>query len=211
MLQTKDLTSSLLNNMTSLNSLSLANSARPPPGQGATMSAFPASNPMVGSMGAPVSNGFNPPMGFQTGGMGMAPAGPSFYGGMASTTSAPNFVALAQNQASTGLNSKPPDMSALDSLFTASKPKVALNQMGPKTTPGANTPWLSQFSPAQNAQTQMPGMAAGMGGMSSGFGMQANPFFSPQNFSQAAATPTTNPSGVKQSASVNSDLKDLFG
>uniref|UniRef100_A0A3Q3A9J7 SCY1 like pseudokinase 2 n=1 Tax=Kryptolebias marmoratus TaxID=37003 RepID=A0A3Q3A9J7_KRYMA len=204
--QTKDLTSSLLNNMTSLNSLSLANSARPPPVQGTTMSAFPASSPMVGSMGASVSNGFNSPMGFQTGGMGMAmvPAGPGFYGGMASTTSAPNFGALAQNQAPAGPTSKAPDMSALDSLFTASKPKVALNQMGPKATPGAGTPWLSQFAPAQNAQTQM-------GGMPSGFGMQANPFFSPQNFSQPAAAPTANPGGVKQSASVNSDLKDLFG
>lgn len=138
----------------------------------------------------------------------MGPAGPGFYGGMASTTSAPNFGALAQNQA--GQTSKPTDMSALDSLFTASKPRVALNQMGPKATPGATTPWLSPFGSAQNAQTQMQGVTGGMGGMSSGFGMQANPFFSPQNFAQPAA-PTMNPSGVKQSASVNNDLKDLFG
>lgn len=209
MLQTKDLTSSLHNNMASLNSLSLVNSARPTPVQGATMSAFPASNPLIGSMRPPVSNGFSSPVGFQTGGMG--PAGPGFYGGMASTTSAPNFGALTQNQLPPGQTSKPTDMSALDSLFTSSKPKVALNHMGPKATPGANTPWLSPFGSAHHAQTQMQGVTVGMGGMPSGFGMQANPFFSPQNFAQPAAAPTTNPSGVKHSTSVNNDLKDLFG
>uniref|UniRef100_A0A1A7Z220 SCY1-like 2 n=1 Tax=Iconisemion striatum TaxID=60296 RepID=A0A1A7Z220_9TELE len=200
--QTKDLTSSLINNMTSL---SLAGSPRPPPVQGSTMSAFPSSSPMVGSMGAPVSNGFNPAMGFQTAGMGMGPSGPGFYGGMASTTSTPNFGALTQGPA--GQSGKPPDMSALDSLFTPNKPKVSLVQMAP---PGANSAWLSQFGSAQNAQSPMQGVSVGMGGMSSGFGMQANPFFSPQNFSQPAA-PNMNPTGVKQSASVNNDLKDLFG
>uniref|UniRef100_A0A1A8I267 SCY1-like 2 n=1 Tax=Nothobranchius kuhntae TaxID=321403 RepID=A0A1A8I267_NOTKU len=207
--QTKDLTSSLMNNMTSL---SLAGSARPPPVQGSTMSAFPSSSPMAGSMGAPVSNGFNPAMGFQTAsvgmGMGMGPSGPGFYGGMASTTSTPNFGALTQG--AVGQSGKPPDMSALDSLFTPNKPKVPLKQMGPIAPPGANTAWLSQFGSAQNAQTPMQGVSVGMGGMSSGFGMQANPFFSPQNFSQPAA-PIMNPTGVKQSSSVNNDLKDLFG
>nr|XP_015815503.2 SCY1-like protein 2 isoform X1 [Nothobranchius furzeri] len=207
--QTKDLTSSLMNNMTSL---SLAGSARPPPVQGSTMSAFPSSSPMAGSMGAPVSNGFNPAMGFQTAsvgmGMGMGPSGPGFYGGMASTTSTPNFGALTQG--AVGQSGKPPDMSALDSLFTPNKPKVPLKQMGPIAPPGANTAWLSQFGSAQNAQTPMQGVSVGLGGMSSGFGMQANPFFSPQNFSQPAA-PSMNPTGVKQSSSVNNDLKDLFG
>uniref|UniRef100_A0A8P4KG68 SCY1 like pseudokinase 2 n=1 Tax=Dicentrarchus labrax TaxID=13489 RepID=A0A8P4KG68_DICLA len=93
---TKDLTSSLLNNMTSLNNMSLANTARPAPVQGTTIAAFPSSSPMLGPMGAPVSNGFNPPMAFQTGGMGMGmrPTGPGLYGGMATTTSTPNFGAL---------------------------------------------------------------------------------------------------------------------
>ncbi|XP_042367403.1 SCY1-like protein 2 isoform X2 [Plectropomus leopardus] len=213
--KTKDLTSSLLNNMTSLNSLSLANTARPAPVQGTTMSAFPSSGPMVGSMGAPVSNGFNPTMGFQTGGMGMGmgmrPAGPGLYGGMATTTSTPNFGALTQNQGPIGQTNKAPDMSALDSLFSPSQPKVTLNQMGPKPTAGTNTPWISQFGSAQNAQTQMQGAPVGMGGVPSGFGMQANPFFSPQNFSQPAAAASMNQSGIKQSASVNNDLKDLFG
>uniref|UniRef100_A0A3Q1AX17 Protein kinase domain-containing protein n=1 Tax=Amphiprion ocellaris TaxID=80972 RepID=A0A3Q1AX17_AMPOC len=174
---------------------------------------FPSTTPMVGSMGAPVSNGFNQTMGFQTGamGMGMRPPGPGLYGGMATTTSTPNFGALAQNHGLAGQSNKAPDMSALDSLFTPNKPKVTLNQMGPNPTPGASTPWLSQFGPPQNAQTPMQGVPVGMGGVPSGFGMQANPFFSPQNFSQPAAAPSMNPSGIKHSASVNNDLKDLFG
>ncbi|XP_069020908.1 SCY1-like protein 2 isoform X1 [Embiotoca jacksoni] len=205
--QTKDLTSSLLNSMASL---SLGNAARPAPAQASTISAYPSTGPMVGSVGAPVSNGFNPPMGFQTGGMAMAmrPAGPGLYGGMATTTSTPNFAALAQSQGQAG---KAADMSALDNLFTPNRPKVTLNQMGPKAPPGSNTPWLGQFGSAQNAQTQMQGVPVSMGAVPSGFGMQANPFFSPQNFSQPAATPSMNPSAIKHSASVNSDLKDLFG
>ncbi|KAM9328182.1 SCY1-like protein 2 isoform 2-T2 [Pholidichthys leucotaenia] len=211
--QTKDLTSSLLNNMTSLNSLSLAKTVRPAPTQGTALSAFPTSTPVVGSMGTPVSNGFNPPIGFQAGGMGMGmrPTGPGLYGGMTNTTSTPNFGAFAQNQGPTGQTNKAPDMSALDSLFTHNKPKVTLNQMGPNTAAGANNAWLSQFGSAQNTQPQMQGMAAGMGGVSSGFGMQANPFFSPQNFSQPAVSPSMNPSGIKHSTSANNDLNDLFG
>uniref|UniRef100_A0A667YT96 SCY1 like pseudokinase 2 n=1 Tax=Myripristis murdjan TaxID=586833 RepID=A0A667YT96_9TELE len=212
--QAKDLTSSLLNSMTSLNNLSLANTARPAAVQGTTISAFPSSSPMVGSMGAPVSNGFNPVMGFQAGGMGMSmrPTGPGLYGGMATTTSTPNFGALTQNQASLGQTSKAPDMSALDNLFTPNKPKVTLNQMGPKANPGTSSPWLNQFGSAQNTQTaQLQGAPLAMGGVSTGFGMQANPFFSPQNFSQPAAASSMNQGGLKQSASVNNDLKDLFG
>lgn len=191
----------------------MANTARPAPVQGTTIAAFPSSSPMLGPMGVPVSNGFNTSMGFQTGGMGMGmrPAGPGLYGGMATTTSTPNFGALMQNQGSIGQTNKAPDMSALDSLFTPSQPKVTLNQMTPKATPGTNTPWLNQFGSPQNAQTPMQGASAGMGGAPSGFGMQANPFFSPQNFSQPAAAPSLNQSGVKHSASVNNDLKDLFG
>uniref|UniRef100_A0A8C2XNE7 Protein kinase domain-containing protein n=1 Tax=Cyclopterus lumpus TaxID=8103 RepID=A0A8C2XNE7_CYCLU len=212
---TKDLTSSLLNSMASLNSMSLANTARPAPVHGTTVSTFPSSSPMMGSMGAPVSNGFNPPMGFQTGGMGMGmrPTGPGHYGGMASTTSTPNFGALTQSQGPIGQTHKAPDLSALDSLFTPNQTKVTLSQMGPKASPGTNTPWLNQYGSAPNAQTpmQMQGAPVGMGGVPSGFGMQANPFFSPQNFSQPAAAPSPNQSGIKHSASVNNDLKDLFG
>ncbi|KAK7886127.1 hypothetical protein WMY93_025748 [Mugilogobius chulae] len=207
--QTKDLTSSLLNNMTSLNSMSLANTPRPGPVQGSTMSTFPAPNPMVGSMGAAISNGFNTSMGFQAGGMGMGmqPQGPGLYGGMATTTSTPNFVALTQNQGQMGQANKAPDMSALDNLFTSNKPKVSLNQMGPKPGPAStnSSPWSNQFTAGHN--TSMQAAPAGMGS----FGMQANPFFSPQNFSQPAVSSGVNQSAIKQSTSVNNDLKDLFG
>lgn len=212
LLQTKDLTSSLLNSMTSLSAMSLANTARPAPAHGAgAISTFPSAGPMMGSMGGPVSNGFNAPMGFQAGAMGMRPTGPGLYGGMATATSTPNFGALPQSQGPIGQTNKAPDLSALDSLFTPNQTKVTLNQMGPKAGPGpgaANAPWLNQFGSAQNAQTQVQGAAGAMGGVPSGFGMQANPFFSPQNFSQPA---NLNQSGIKHSASVNNDLKDLFG
>uniref|UniRef100_A0A8C7QZH3 Protein kinase domain-containing protein n=1 Tax=Oncorhynchus mykiss TaxID=8022 RepID=A0A8C7QZH3_ONCMY len=203
----KDLTSCLLNNMTSLGSLSLTSPPRPGLIQGSTISAYPSTTPM-GSM---ASNGYNPTMGFQTGGQGMRPPGPGLYGGMATTTSTPNFGALTHNQGSTNT----PDMSALDSLFTSNKPKVSLNQMAPpKLTPGTTaTPWLNQFGSAQPSQTApMQGAPLVMGGVTSGFGMQANPFFSPQNFSQPTAAPVMNAGGgLRHSLSVNNDLKDLFG
>lgn len=191
--------------MTSLNNLSLNSGPR-----GTISSAFP-SGPSMGGMGTmgPVSNGFNTPMGFQTGamGMGMRPSTPALYGGMATTTSTPNFSALAHNQ------NKPAgaDMSALDSLFTPGKPKVSMNQMAPKpvAVPAAPSPWLSQFGAGQPSQTA-PMPAAPMG-MQGGFGMQANPFFNPQNFSQPVPAPAMNAGAMKQSASVNNDLKDLFG
>ncbi|KAK9976118.1 hypothetical protein ABG768_021324 [Culter alburnus] len=214
--QAKDLTSSLLNNMTSLNNLALTSGTRTMPMQGGTISStFPAA-PTMGGMGTMgVSNGFNSPMGFQTGsmGMGMRPATPGLYGGMATTTSAPNFSALTQNQ-NQNQSGKPPDMSALDSLFTSSKPKVSLNQMAPKPAQGttAPAPWLSQFGtgqPSQTAPIQATPMA--MTGVQGGFGMQANPFFNPQNFSQPVASSTMNTGMMKQSASVNNDFKDLFG
>ncbi|XP_061662993.1 SCY1-like protein 2 [Syngnathoides biaculeatus] len=158
----KDLTSSLLTNMASLNSMSLAGPA------------FPSSSGV-----APVSNGFFPAM-------SMRPV----YSGMANAASTPNFGTLAQNHGQM-------NMSALDNLFTPNKPKVSLNQMAP----GAGSPWLGQFSsPVQNAQPAAPAAA---------FGMQANPFFSPQNFSQTAGG--ANQSALKHSTSANNDLKDLFG
>ncbi|XP_029969704.1 SCY1-like protein 2 isoform X2 [Salarias fasciatus] len=213
--QTKDLTSSLLTNMTSLNSLSLAGGARGgggAPAQGSALSAFPSSGAMVGSMVPPVANGFSSAMGFPAGGLGMGvrPAAPGLYGGMATATSTPNFGALTQNQGPPG---RAPDMSALDSLFTPNKPKVTLNQMGPRPPAAAagGGAWLGQFGSAQSAQTGAGGVAMGLGAGQGGFGMQANPFFSPQNFSQPAGAPAVNPGGVKHSTSVNNDLKDLFG
>lgn len=214
--QAKDLTSSLLNSMTSLNNLALNSGPRTMPMQGGTISStFPAAPTMggMGTMGA--SNGFNSPMGFQTGGMVMAmrPATPGLYGGMATTTSAPNFSALTQNQ-NQNQPGKPPDMSALDSLFASNKPKVSLNQMAPKPVQGttAPSPWLNQFGTGQPSQTApIQATPMGMTGVQGGFGMQANPFFNPQNFSQPVASSTVNTGVMKQSASVNNDFKDLFG
>ncbi|XP_030629513.1 SCY1-like protein 2 [Chanos chanos] len=209
--QAKDLTSSLLNNMTSLSNLSMSSGPKP----GAPMSSGFSSGPTMGNMSTmgSVSNGFNSPMGFQTGsmGVGMRPATPSLYGGMATTTSTPNFSALTQNQ---NQQNKPPDMSALDSLFTPNKPKVSLNQMASKPVPGTtvSSPWLSQFGTGQQPQSApLQGAPMGMAGVHGGFGMQANPFFNPQNFSQSSVTPAMNQGGLKQSTSVNNDLKDLFG
>ncbi|KAJ3612211.1 hypothetical protein NHX12_020487 [Muraenolepis orangiensis] len=211
--QAKDLTSSLLQNKTSLNSLSLANAPQPAPLQASAMSAFPS--PMMGSMGAPVSNGFNPTMGFPAAGMGMGMCspGPGLYGGMATTSSTPNFSTLTQNQGALGQTNKTPNMSALDNLFTANRPKTTLHQLGSNVLPAANnTPWANQFGPGQANQTApVQGVPLGMGGVPSGFGMQANPFFSPQNFSQPSTAPSVNQAAVKHSASVDNDLKDLFG
>ncbi|KAK2832448.1 hypothetical protein Q7C36_015910 [Tachysurus vachellii] len=210
--QAKDLTSSLLNNMNSLNSLSLSSGSRTAPMQTGTLSSGFSSTPTMAGMGtlAPISNGFNSPMGFQTAGMGMQTTAPGVYGGMASTNSTPNFNALSQNQ---NQSSKPADMSALDSLFSANKPKVSLNQMVPKPATGAApSPWINQLGAGQPSQTApMQALPMGMTGVQGGFGMQANPFFSPQNFSQPAAAPTMNTGMLKQSMSVNNDLKDLFG
>ncbi|TRY58406.1 hypothetical protein DNTS_018489 [Danionella cerebrum] len=207
--QAKDLTSSLLNNMTSLNNMSLNSGSRTMPMQGGAMASTFLSGPTIGGMGTMgVSNGFNTTVGFQTGGMGMRPVTPALYGGMATTTSTPNFGSITQNQNQAG---RPPDMSALDSLFSSNKPKVSLNQMAPKPALGGTTPspWLSQFDkgqPSQNVPIQATPM--GIAGAQGGFGMQANPFFNPQNFTQS---PAVNTGTMKQSASFNNDLKDLFG
>ncbi|KPP69786.1 SCY1-like protein 2-like [Scleropages formosus] len=212
--QTKDLTSSLMTNMTSLSNLSLSSGPRPGLGQGGAVSAGFASGPLMGSMGSmgTVSNGFNSGMNLAS--AGIRPSGPGVYGGMATTTSTPNFTSLTQNQGLSQPN-KAPDMSTLDSLFGPQKPKVSLNQMvsksAPVTGPVAPSPWVNQFG-AQPAPQVNP-MA--MAGASGGFGMQANPFFSPQNFSQSITTPMATPAAntgvLRQSASVNNDLKDLFG
>ena len=208
--QAKDLTSSLLlHNKAALNSMSLGNTPRPPPVHGATMSAYPS------PMGAPVANGFNPAMGFQASGMG--PPGPGLYGGMATTSSTPNFSTLTQSQGGLGQTNRTPNMAALDNLFTANKPRATLHQLSSHVTPAvtaatSNASWHPQFGPGQVSQTAAAqGVPLGMGGVASGFGMQANPFFSPQNFSQPPGGLSGNPAGLKQTTSVNNDLKDLFG
>lgn len=214
--KTKDLTSSLLNNMSTLSHMSLNSTPTSTPAQRSkTSTAFPLTTTKSGmSSMEPMSNGLAAPMGFPSMGlgMGMCPSTPAMYGGMATTTSTPNFSSLIQNQPQPAK----PDMSALDSLFVPNKPKVSLNQMTPKPALGtsAPSPWINQFGVSHPSQTTpMHGSAMGMSSVQSGFGVQANPFFNPHNFVQPAvntsALPTTG--SLKHSTSANNDLKDLFG
>ncbi|RXM36712.1 SCY1-like protein 2 [Acipenser ruthenus] len=209
---TKDLTSTLLDSMSSMGNLSLS-TAKPAPSTGfSTMSSMGTMSAM-GNM----SNGFNSSMGFQPSAMnmGMCTPNPSMYGGMATTTSTPNFNTMGglSQPGTVGVlqQNKPANMVALDSLFVPQKRKVSLNQMAPKLAPPAAvpSPWLNQFGQPQGPQTMNMPMAPVQPGVTgqAGFGIQANPFFSPQNFSQPGMPKNT----MKSSTSVNNDLKDLFG
>ncbi|XP_066561589.1 SCY1-like protein 2 [Amia ocellicauda] len=212
--QTKDLTSTLLDSMSSMGGLSLS-ATKPASTQGFS------SGPPRGNMGtmAAMSNGFGTGLSFQSSGMnlGMCPPAQTMYGGLATTTSTPNFTSLGglSQPGPMGIpqQSKPTNLSALDSLFTPQKPKVSLNQMAPKPAPvtatATSSPWLNQLVQPQGAQGMNMAMAPAQPNMlaQGGFGMQANPFFNPQNFSQPGLQNST----MKTSTSANNDLKDLFG
>ncbi|XP_064417932.1 SCY1-like protein 2 [Latimeria chalumnae] len=222
--QTKDLTGSLLDNMANLGNLSVSTTK---PSQVSVSSGYSSAHPMGSSMGftAPssnvgtMSNGFNPNMGFQSSGfsMGMSGTNQSFFsgassvgmGGMttASASSMPNFNSMAGTVGITQQTqqSKATDMSALDNLFGSQKPKVSMNQMVHQKP----TQWGNQFVPQQGPQ----GVGSPMGGAplnvmgQGGFGIQGNPFFSPQNFTQPSLPANT----MTSSSSASNDLKDLFG
>ncbi|XP_069048922.1 SCY1-like protein 2 isoform X2 [Lepisosteus oculatus] len=213
--QAKDLTSTLLDNVSSLGNLSLS-SAKPAAPQGLGPG-FSSASPMgsLSSAGA-VSNGFSSGGGFPSSGLarGLPPA-QNVYGGMASTASTPGFGSLAGlGQPGAVGPSRPTDMSALDSLFGSQKPKVSLNQMATKPAPvtAAPSPWLHQFVGPQAPQNMSAPLGAAPPGMlgQGGFSMQANPFYSPQNFPQPGV-PSAPGSTMKTSASASNDLKDLFG
>ncbi|MGH0173648.1 UNVERIFIED_CONTAM: hypothetical protein FKN15_065739 [Acipenser sinensis] len=209
---TKDLTSTLLDSMSSMGNLSLS-TTKPAPSTGFSTVSSMGTMSAMGNM----SNGFNSSMGFQPSAMnmGMCTPNPSMYGGMATTTSTPNFNTMGglSQPGTVGVlqQNKPANMVALDSLFVPQKRKVSLNQMAPKLAPPAAvpSPWLNQFGQPQGPQTMNMPMAPVQPGMmgQAGFGIQANPFFSPQNFSQPGMPKNT----MKSSTSVNNDLKDLFG
>ncbi|XP_031438307.1 SCY1-like protein 2 isoform X2 [Clupea harengus] len=214
--QTKDLTSSLMNNMTTLGHLALNSTPTSTPAQSSRIStAFPVTAAKSG-MGAamdPMSNGLSAPMRFPSVGLGLgiSPATPAMYGGgMATTTSTPNFSSLTQNPPQ--ISARSPDLSALDSLFVSNKPKVSMNQMAPTSN---QPPWLNQFGLSHPSQTApMQATTLGMTSVQSGFGMQANPFFNPHNFAQPAVSTSSALSSagpIKHSTSVSNDLKDLFG
>ncbi|KAB0398880.1 hypothetical protein E2I00_007747 [Balaenoptera physalus] len=215
--QTKDLTDTLMDNMSSLTSLSVST---PKISASSTFTSVPSTG--LGMMfSTPVdntkrnlTNGLNANMGFQTSGFNMpvntnqnffsspsAPAVAKMTLGTPSTL--PNFSAVSVPPAGAKpTQQRPTDMSALNNLFGPQKPKVSMNQLSQQKP----NQWLNQFVPAQGS----PGVGSSVMGAQmrmigqSAFGVQTNPFFNPQNFAQPPPTMTS-------SSSASSDLKDLFG
>ncbi|KAF6121611.1 SCY1 like pseudokinase 2 [Phyllostomus discolor] len=216
--QTKDLTDTLMdNNVSSLTSLSVSvpkSSASstftsvPPMGLG-MMFSTPIDNTKRN-----LTNGLNANMGFQTSGFSMpvntnqnffsSPSTPGVTTMPLGTPSAlPNFSAVGVAPAGgKQTQQRPTDMSALNDLFGPQKPKVSMNQLSQQKP----SQWLNQFAPPQGSPgvgSSVMGTQMNMMGQSA-FGVQANPFFSPQNFAQPPTTMTN-------SSSASNDLKDLFG
>ncbi|VFV36846.1 scy1-like protein 2 isoform 2 [Lynx pardinus] len=215
--QTKDLTDTLMDNMSSLTSLSVST---PKISASSTFTSVPSmglgmmfSTP-VDNTKRNLTNGLNANMGFQTSGFNMpvntnqnlfsSPSTPGVTKMTLGTPSTlPNFSAVSVPPAGAKqTQQRPTDMSALNNLFGPQKPKVSMNQLSQQKP----NQWLNQFVPPQGS----PGMGSSVMGTpmnmmgQSAFGMQANPFFSPQNFAQPPTTMTN-------SSSASNDLKDLFG
>ncbi|XP_075065343.1 SCY1-like protein 2 isoform X2 [Mixophyes fleayi] len=218
--QTKDLTKTLMENMSSLNSLSGVN-AKPAVGGFSHVPSVP------GNIGFPapvdnmslnrnIQNGLNSNAGFQPSGFSLGTVNPNqnYFSGtvsMGMSTMAPmstppnlqNFNTLSSPPGMLQQNSygKPTtNLAPLDSLFGSQKPKVSMNQMSQQK----QNPWLNQYVPPQASQT-MSGTVTqtGIKGQT-GFGAESNPFFNPQSFTQL-------PNTMKSSSSASNDLKDLFG
>ncbi|XP_040347050.1 SCY1-like protein 2 isoform X3 [Herpailurus yagouaroundi] len=213
--RTKDLTDTLMDNMSSLTSLSVST---PKISASSTFTSVPSmglgmmfSTP-VDNTKRNLTNGLNANMGFQTSGFNMpvntnqnlfsSPSTPGVTKMTLGTPSTlPNFSAVPPAGAKQ-TQQRPTDMSALNNLFGPQKPKVSMNQLSQQKP----NQWLNQFVPPQAS----PGMGSSVMGTpmnmmgQSAFGMQANPFFSPQNFAQPPTTMTN-------SSSASNDLKDLFG
>ncbi|OCT87626.1 hypothetical protein XELAEV_18021323mg [Xenopus laevis] len=215
--QTKDLTATLMENMSSLGSFSVGTS-KPAIGGFApviNMAGFPTPvdnmranrnmqnglnsnpslNPSAFTMGAgnPNQNVFS-----STGPIGMnkvtAMPVPSNMHNFNSLGSTPGMLQQSQNIRPTA------NISSLDNFFGPQKPKVSMNQMSQQN----QNPWLNQFVPSQGSLAPS-GPAAQTGVMNQvGFGTQSNPFFNPQSFTHPTNT-------MKSSSSANNDLKDLFG
>ncbi|ELK10343.1 SCY1-like protein 2 [Pteropus alecto] len=215
--QTKDLTDTLMDNMSSLTSLSVST---PKLSASSTFTSVPSmglgmmfSTP-IDNTKRNLTNGLNANMGFQTSGFNMPVntnqnffSGPSTPGVTTMTlgtpSTLPNFNAVSVPPVGTKqTQQRPTDMSALNNLFGPQKPKVSMNQLSQQKP----NQWLNQFVPPQGS----PGMGSSVMGAQmnmigqSAFGMQANPFFNPQNFAQPPTTMTN-------SSSASNDLKDLFG
>ncbi|XP_068256712.1 SCY1-like protein 2 isoform X2 [Nyctibius grandis] len=217
--QTKDLTDTLIDNMSSLTSHSInkakvasSNSFSSVPSMGVGMG---FSSP-VDNTKRNITNGLNTNTGFQTAGfsMGAGPTTQNFFGGPSATrTTKMNIVPTANMPNYSPMNAasavspltqqnRPPDMSALDNLFGPQKPKVSMKQLAQQKS----SQWVNQFVPPQgspSASSSVLGPQMNMIGQP-GFGIQGNPFFAPQNFAQPTNTMTN-------SSSASNDLKDLFG
>ncbi|XP_060101221.1 SCY1-like protein 2 isoform X1 [Heteronotia binoei] len=207
--QTKDLTDTLIDNMASLASQSFN---RPKVPSSNSFSSVPSMNIGVGfsSVESTKRNGLNANVGFQPSGfsMGVGTTSQNFFSSAAVTNmnmlptgNMPAYSAMSTTAAVSqpAQQNRPPDMSALDSLFGPQKPKISMNQLSQQKT----NQWLNQFVPPQGASSSLPGTQMNVMGQP-GFGLQGNPFFNPQNFTQ----PTNN---MTSSSSASNDLKDLFG
>ncbi|XP_017593392.1 SCY1-like protein 2 isoform X3 [Corvus cornix cornix] len=216
--QTKDLTDTLIDNMSSLSSrpinqaqVASSNSFSSVPSMGVGMG---FSSP-IDNTKRNMTNGLNTNMGFQTAGftMGAGLATQNFFSGPSAGATKMNIVPPANMPNYSPMNAasaispltqqnRPPDMSALDNLFGPQKPKVSMKQLAQQKS----SQWVNQFVPppgSPNTSNTALGPQMNMIGQS-GFGIQGNPFFSPQNFAQPADTMTN-------SSSASNDLKDLFG
>ncbi|XP_019370549.1 PREDICTED: SCY1-like protein 2 isoform X3 [Gavialis gangeticus] len=218
--QAKDLTETLIDNMSSLTSHSIS---KPKVASSGSFSSVPSmgigmgfSSP-VDSTKRNMTNGLNTTIGLQTSGfsMGAGTTNQNFFSSPSGTGTAkvnivpapnmPNYSPVSATSAVSQLTqqNRPADMSSLDNLFGPQKPKVSMNQLAQQKS----TPWVNQFVPPQGS----PGTTSSVLGPQMnivgqpGFGMQGNPFFNPQNFAQ----PTNNT--MTSSSSASNDLKDLFG
>ncbi|XP_063252309.1 SCY1-like protein 2 isoform X2 [Prinia subflava] len=217
--QTKDLTDTLIDNMSSLTSrpinqaqVASSNSFSSIPSMGVGMG---FSSP-IDNTKRNMTNGLNTNMGFQSAGftMGAGLATQNFFGGPSATgatkmnivppASMPNYSPMNAASALSPLTqqNRPPDMSALDNLFGPQKPKVSMKQLAQQKS----SQWVNQFvQPPGSPNTSNTALGPQMNMMTQpGFAIQGNPFFSPQNFAQPANTMTN-------SSSASNDLKDLFG
>ncbi|XP_025059978.1 SCY1-like protein 2 isoform X5 [Alligator sinensis] len=217
--QAKDLTETLIDNMSSLTSHSIS---KPKVASSGSFSSVPSmgigmgfSSP-VDSTKRNITNGLNTTIGLQTSGfsMGAGTTSQNFFSSPSGTGTAkvnivpapnmPNYSPVSATSAVSQLTqqNRPADMSSLDNLFGPQKPKVSMNQLAQQKS----TPWVNQFVPPQGS----PGTTSSVLGPQMnivgqpGFGMQGNPFFNPQNFAQPTNTMTS-------SSSASNDLKDLFG
>uniref|UniRef100_A0A8C5WW59 SCY1 like pseudokinase 2 n=1 Tax=Laticauda laticaudata TaxID=8630 RepID=A0A8C5WW59_LATLA len=204
--QTKDLTDTLRENIASLTTQPIN---KPKVPSSASFSSVGIGMGFSSSVENTKRNGLNANMGFQPSGfgMGIGTTSQNFFGStgvtgmvnmnMLPTANMPSYSSL--NTTSAVQQSRPPDMSSLDSLFGPQKPKVSMNQLSQQKT----NQWLNQFTPPQGTNSCPLGTQMNVMGQT-GFGLQGNPFFNPQNFTQ----PTNS---MVNSSSASKDINDLFG